>query len=174
MTAILCMFGGAGIGAGVTLILYALGFGVELLNCACQILTCNCDESDAIPGMWNGDAFGHILLFCTIAGAVIGLIYGIYKMKVAADEETARRNAKNSEEARKQRVKWADEVKQKALNVNNICERNKASDKPLVSTTYQSSSQMKGIMNELTKVAELQGKVDSIADELKKKGGVRG
>lgn len=35
MTAILCMLAGAGIGAGVVLILYVLGFGVELLNCAC-------------------------------------------------------------------------------------------------------------------------------------------
>jgi hypothetical protein len=32
---------------------------------------------------------------------------------------------------------------------------------------------MKEIMNELTKAAELQGKVDSIADELSKKGGVQ-
>ena len=94
-------------------------------------------------------------------------------MKAAADEETARKNAENSEKARKQRIKWADEVKQKALNVNNICERNKTSDKPLVSTTYQASSEMKDIMNELTNVAELQGKVDSIADELSKKGGVQ-
>ena len=173
MTAIICMLAGAGIGAGVALILYVLGFGVELLNCACQILTCNCDGGDAIPGMWSGDSFGHVLLFCTIAGAVIGLIYGIYKMKAAADEEAARRNAENSEEARKQRVKWADEVKQKALNVNNTCERNKSSDKPLVSTSYESSSQMRDIMNELTKAAELQGKVDSIADEMTKKGGVQ-
>ena len=111
MTAILCMLAGAVIGAGVALILYVLGFGVELLNCACQILTCNCDGGNAIPGMWSGDSFGHALLFCTIAGAAIGLIYGICKMKVAADEETARRNAENSEEARKQRVKWADDEK---------------------------------------------------------------
>ena len=173
MTAILWMLGGAAAGAGVALILYVLGFGVELVNCACQILTCNCDGGDAIPGMWSGDSFLHVLLFCTIGGAVIGLIYGIYKMKAAADEETARRNAENSEEARKQRVKWADKAKQNALNVNNTCERNKSVDKPLVSTTYQASSQMKEIMNELTKAAELQGKVDSIADELSKKGGAQ-
>lgn len=173
MTAILCMLAGAGIGAGVALILYVLGFGVELLNVACQILTCNCDGGDAIPEMWSGGSFGHVLFFCAIAGAVVGLIYGFYKMKAAADEETARRNAENSEEARKQRVKWADEAKQNALNVNNTCERNKSADRPLVSTTYQSGSLMKEIINELTKAAELQGKVDSIADELSKKGGVQ-
>jgi len=171
MTAILWMLGGAAAGAGVALILYALGFVVEILNCACNIISCNCDGGDAIPGMWNGDAFLHVLIFCTIGGAIIGLVYGLYKMKAAADEETARKNAEYSEKARKQRVKWADEVKQKALNVNNICEKNKVSDKPLVSTTYQASSEMEDIMNELTKVAELQGKVDSIADELAKKDG---
>lgn len=173
MTAILWMLGGAAIGAGVAFVLYALGFGVELLNCACQILTCNCDGGNAIPVMWSGDSFLHVLLFCTIGGAIIGLVYGIYKIKAAIDEETARRNAENSEEARKQRVKWADEVKQKTLDLNNTCARNKSSDNPLVSTTYQSSSQMKNIMNELIKIVELQGKVDSIADELSKKGGAQ-
>ena len=173
MTVILCMLAGAIVGAGVALILYVFGFGVELLNCAFQILTCNCDGGDALPGMWSGDSFRNIFLFCTIAGAVIGLIYGVYKKKAASDEENARKNAEKSEEARKQRVKWADEVKQKALNVNNTCESNKAVDKPLVSTIYQSGSQMKEIMNELTKAAELQGKVDSIADELSKKGGAQ-
>ena len=61
MTAILWMLGGAAAGAGVALILYVLGFGVELVNCACQILTCNCDGGDAIPGMWSGDSFLHVL-----------------------------------------------------------------------------------------------------------------
>lgn len=155
MTAILWMLGGAAAGAGVALILYALGFVVEILNCACNIISCNCDGGDAIPGMWNGDAFLHVLIFCTIGGAIIGLVYGLYKMKAAADEETARKNAEYLEEVRKQRIKWANEVKQKALNVNNTCEKNKASDKPLVSTTYQASSKMEDIINELTKVAEL-------------------
>lgn len=173
MTVIMTMLAGVGIGAGVALVLYLLGFGVELVNCACQLLTCNLDGGDAIPGMWSGESFGHVLLFCAIVGAVIGLVYGLIKMKAAADEEAARRNAENSEEARKQRVKWASEAKKKALNVSNTCDRNKKSAKPMVSTTYQASSKMKEILNELTKVAELQGKVDSIAGELKKKGGVQ-
>lgn len=173
MSVIICTLVGAGIGAGVALIIYLLGFGTELLNCTCQILTCNCDGGDALPGMWSEDSFGNILFFCMIAGAIIGLIYGICKMKVAADKEMARKNTENSDEARRQRVKWADEIKQKALDVNNICERNKAFDKPLVTTIYKSSSQMTDILNELTKVAELQGKVDSIANELKQNGGVQ-
>lgn len=173
MTAILCMLAGAAIGAGVALVLYVLGFGLELLNCACQIITCNCDGGDAIPGMWSGDSFLHVLLFCSIAGAVIGLVYGIYKMKEAADAEVAQRNAETSEEARKQRKKWASEIKQKALNVNNTCNQNKSMDKPIVSTSYQAGTQMESIMNELAKTAELQGKVDSIVDEIEKKGGVQ-
>ena len=173
MTAILCMLAGAAIGAGVALVLYVLGFGLELLNCACQIITCNCDGGDAIPGMWSGDSFLHVLLFCSIAGAVIGLVYGIYKMKEAADAEVAQRNAETSEEARKQRKKWASEIKQKALNVNNTCNQNKSTDKPIVSTSYQAGTQMESIMNELAKAAELQGKVDSIVDEIEKKGGVQ-
>lgn len=173
MTAILCMLAGAAIGAGVALILYVLGFGLELLNCACQIITCNCDGGDAIPGMWSGDSFLNVLLFCSIAGAVIGLVYGIIKMKQVADEETARKNAATSEEARKQRKKWASEIKQKALNVNNTCDKNKSADKPIVSTSYQAGAQMEDIMKELTKVAELQGKVDSIVEEIEKKGGAQ-
>ena len=90
---------------------------------------------------------------------------------IASDEEAARKSAENSEAARQQRVKWAEEIKQKALTVSRTCDKNKSSDMPLVSTTYQASSQMEGIVSELTKVAELQGKVDSIADDLTKKGG---
>ena len=153
MTAILWMLGGAVIGAGVALILYALGFIIELVNCACQIVTFNCDGGDAIPGMWSGSSFLHVLLFCAICGAIIGLIYGIYKMKVAADEEAAKKNAENAEADRKQRIIWAVEVKQKAADISSICERNKSYDKPLVSTTYQASTQMKNIMDELAKMA---------------------
>lgn len=124
MTAILSMLAGAGIGAGVALIIYVLGFCIELINCACQIITCDCDGGDAIPAMWEGGSFVTILLFCTIAGAVIGLIYGIYKMKVASDEEARRKAAADSEEAKNQRMKWAGEVKQKALSVASTCDKN--------------------------------------------------
>ncbi|MGN0150368.1 MAG: hypothetical protein ACI4C7_09000 [Clostridia bacterium] len=166
MTAILCVLAGAGIGLGVSIVLYILGFVVEILNCACQIISCKCDGSDALPFMWNGDTFFHVLLFCTIGGAVIGLIVGICKMKIAADEKTAKRNAANSEEARRQRERWAGEVKQKALNINNSCTSNNNTSKTIVSTSFKASLQMKEIMDELTKAAEIQGKVDSISNEL--------
>lgn len=171
MTAILAMLAGAGIGAGVAIALYVLGFGVELINCACQIITCDCDGGDAIPGMWDGGSFVSVLLFCTIAGAVIGLIYGIYKMKVASDEAARLRDAANSEEAKNQRIKWAGEVKQKALSVANSCEKNGKDYKALISPNYKADSQMETIMKELANAAELKGKVDAMANDTKTKGG---
>lgn len=170
MTAILCMLAGAGIGAGVALALYVLGGCVEILNCACQIATCNCEGDSAMPGIWNGDTFLHVLLFCVIGGAIIGLIVGLCKMKAAADEETAKRNFANSEEAKRQREKWAGQVKQRALQVTNSCDQNKSIDKTIVSTNYKSSSLMKEIMKEFSNISEIQGKVNSIAKELTKKG----
>lgn len=170
MTAILCMLAGAAIGAGVSLALYILGGCVEILNCACQIASCDFSGDNAMPGIWNGDTFLHVLLFCTIGGAIIGLIVGICKMKAAADEVTAAKNLANSEEARKQRERWAGEIKQKALQITNSCEQNKSVDKKLVMTNYKSSSQMQSIMEELTRAVEIQGKVDSISNELTKKG----
>lgn len=143
------------------------GFFIEILNIGCAILTCDCDN----PGVFDWSGMWRLLLICVIGGAIIGLFYGIYKAKEESDAETARKNAEASEEARKQRVRWAGEVKQKALNVNNTCSGNKSSNKPLVSTTYKSAAQMTEIMNELTRVAEKQGKVDSLAEELFKKGG---
>lgn len=172
MTAILAMLSGAGIGAVVALFIYLLGFVVELFNCACQIITCNCDGGDAIPIMWNVSAFLEVLLLCTIAGAVIGLIYGIYKMKLANDEEAAKKAAADLEKAKKQRIKWAEEVKQKALSVTNICEKNAKGYKPLITASYKANAQMDAIIKELANASELKGKVDAMADDVKTKGGV--
>lgn len=158
---------GAAIGAGGAVCLFIVGFFIEILNLGCAILTCDCDK----PMIFDWSGMWSLLLICVIGGAVVGFFYGIYKAKEESDAEAARKAAENSEEARKQRVKWAGEVKQKALNVNNTCSRNKTADKPLVSTTYKANAQMTEIMNELTKIAEKEGKVDSLAEELSKKGG---
>ena len=172
MTAILAMLAGVGIGICVALALYVLGFSVELLNCACQIITCNCDGGDAIPAMWKGGSFWSVLLFCAIAGAVIGLVYGIYKMKVESDEEARCRATANSEEEKQQRIKWAGEVKQKALSVASTCDKNAKEYKALISSTYKADVQMDAIINELANAAELKGKVDAMANDTKMKGGV--
>lgn len=172
MTAILAMLAGAAIGAGVAVALYVLGFGAELINCACQIVTCDFDGGDAIPSMWEDGSFVSVLLFCTIAGAVIGLIYGIYKMKVASDEAARRRDAANSEEAKNQRIKWASEIKQKASSVEITCDKNAKEYKNLISPVYKSDIQMDMIINELANAAELKGKVDAIVYDINTKGGV--
>lgn len=44
-------------------------------------------------------------------------------------------------------------------------------DKSLVSIIYESDTQLTQIINELTNVAEKQGKVESLTEELSKKGG---
>lgn len=104
--------------------------------------------------------------------AAIGGAYGAFQTLQEKNAAQKAAELEQSASAKRQRVTWASEIKQKALNVNNTCSRNKTSDKPLVSTTYKANAQMTEIMNELTKVAEKQGKVDSLAEELSKKGGV--
>lgn len=158
---------GAACGAIGAMFLFAIGFCIEAFNLGCAILTCDCDKPMVFDwsGMWG------LLLLCIIGGAVVGCFYGLYKAKEERDEEMAKRNAAMSEEERKQRVKWAGEIKQKALDANNICSEYKTADKPLVSSVYKANTQMTVIMNELTNVTEKQGKVDSLAEELNGKGG---
>ena len=158
-------FIGAAVGAIVGVVLYLLGIVFDFLSCLCS-----CGENDAL--LHNG-AFGRIVLVCTIGGAVIGLIYGIVKAKEEADERAAKKRAADSEEAKKQRAKWADEVRKLALNTSNTCENNKTYNKPLVSTSYLASSKMREITKELTNIAELQGKVSSIVNEIEKKAGAQ-
>jgi len=101
------MFGGgifAGLigGASLALLLYALAFLLEFLNCltcglfpsvcgegcfSCYlsnnrenlISTCNSDLVVGLFPIWNSSYFVKTLIFCTLAGAVVGAIYGIAK-----------------------------------------------------------------------------------------------
>lgn len=157
-------FLGAAIGAGCAICLFIAGFFIELLNIGWAILSCDCDKSQIFE--WSGDKMFVLLCIFIIGGAIIGFFYGTYKAKEERDAEAARKAAENLEEARKKRIEWAGEVKKKAMHVNVMCAKNKASKKPLVSSTYKSSLQMNEIINELTKVAEKQGKVNSLANEL--------
>lgn len=68
-------FYGFFIGVGITMALYALGFVIELGNCACGIFTCDCDRGDALPFMWYGSSFFTCLAWTTIGSTVIGGIY---------------------------------------------------------------------------------------------------
>ena len=139
MTVILAILAGAGIGAGVAIVLYVLGFDVALIPVAC------------------------------IVGALIGLANGLYKLQAASEEEARRIAA--AEEAKNQHIKWADEVKQKALSVANSCAKNAEDCKSIISPNYMAASQMDVIMKELANAAELKGKVDAMANDTKTKGG---
>lgn len=155
MIIFLATLAGAGIGAGVGLVLSLAG---EILDC----LTCGgCGTSDGTP----------TFLFCLITGAVIGLIVGLVKYSAQASAKAAERDKKLSEEEHARRVKWAGEVKQRALSIANTCEKNSKEFSPLISTTYKAGSQMSDIISELANVTELKGKVDAMADDTKTKGG---
>lgn len=158
---------GAAIGFVGAIGIFIIGFCIELFNVGYAILSCDCDKQTIFDwsGMWG------LLVICTIAGAIIGCVYGFYKAKQESDSKIAERKKEIDEEARKQRVRWAGEVKQSALNLNNTCSKNKMVDKPLVATTYKSSEQMTKIMYELTKISERQGEVDYFAKELSKREG---
>lgn len=169
MKAVKTTFVGALCGLGASVLLIMLGFACDFISCACSVVTCDFDSSASMTSAVL-DNFGVVCKFCIICGAIVGLVYGLYKMKEEADQNSLILNAEQEAAARKQRQTWASEMKQKAMNVSNTCNQNKESDKLLVSTTYKASSQMTEIMNELTKAAEKQGKVDSLAEELSKKG----
>lgn len=97
------LFYGLFIGAIIAVALYALGFVVELGNCACGILTCDCDRGDALPFMWSWDSFMTCVAWTTIGGTVIG---GIYGASLGIQEKNARNAAMNAEaleKAKKQR-----------------------------------------------------------------------
>lgn len=124
-----------------------------------------CQEFTSDPAVRN------CMLYSILISTGIGAIYGLFL--TMQDKNAAQKAAllSQSAEAKKQRAAWASEIKQNALKVTNTCTQNKVSDKPLVSTTYKANTQMSEIVNELAKVAEKQGKIDSLADELSKKGG---
>lgn len=169
MKAVKTTFVGALCGLGVSIVLIVLGFACDFISCACSIVTCNFDSSANWMSIVLGN-FGGICKFCMICGAIVGLVYGLYKMKEESEQYNMILNAEQEAAARKQRQAWASEMQRKVMTVNNTCNQNKTSDKPLVSATYKASTQMTEIMNELTKAAEKQGKVDSLAEELSRKG----
>ena len=119
----------------------------------------------------NNPVVKNCIIFSTVICALIG---GAYAEFQSFQEKEAIQEAKKSEQqasAKKQREILAREAKQKALDAYNICCSNKEMDKSLVSIIYESDTQLTQIINELTNVAEKQGKVESLTEELSKKGG---
>jgi hypothetical protein len=76
------LFKGIGFGLLGMPALYVLAQVIDLIGCffTCGNMACFSEKSCAGKlGMYSGDAALAIFLFCTIAGAVIGIIYGIVK-----------------------------------------------------------------------------------------------
>ena len=102
---------------------------------------------------------------------MIGAVYGLFK--TLQDRQAAKKAAEleQSAAAKKQREKWASEVKQKALSVASTCDKNAKQYKALISPVYKADAQMDAIINELANAAELKGKVAAMANDIKAKGG---
>ena len=91
----------------------------------------------------------------------------------AKQEDNVKRKKKNTENKEielKQRTRYAEELKQEAKKAYEICSRNRTNDKGLNLIKYKTSEQMTEIMNELTKVTEQQGRMNAMAEELRKDG----
>lgn len=169
MTAILWMLGGAAIGAAAVIVLYVCGFALELLNFARNLVTtCSCQSDRAFPALWADGAFVRIMVFCAIAGAVIGLVYGISLMRAAAEEERKKQEEKNAEKARRQRIRWAEDIKHRAADLSELCEKNRLADLAEKSAAYHADSVKDDILKELAMAAQLQGKVNYLAEELER------
>lgn len=132
----------------------------------CGDATCDsgCQKFTSNPTVRN------CILYSTLIGALIGGAYGVTK---TLEDRTAAQKAAELEQNeldKKQRIKWADDVKQNALNVDRICARNRMSDRFLVSTKYEADEQMAEIISELTKVGEKLEKINILAEEIIEKG----
>lgn len=133
----------------------------------CGDATCSsgCQEYTSNPNVRN------CIVFSTFGCSVIGAVYGLFK--TLQDRQAAKKAAEleQSAAAKKQREKWASEVKQKALSVASTCDKNAKQYKALISPVYKADAQMDAIINELANAAELKGKVAAMANNIKARGG---
>ena len=123
----------------------------------------------AIGGVCLSIGKWELIIIYIIGGAIIGFCYGNLRNK---DEKKSQKKALDLEESHKQNKKNAAELKQNAIKIINVYTNDNSSYVPLISTTYTTYAQMDAIINELTKIAGKQGKIECIVDELSKKGGV--
>lgn len=158
---------GAAVGAGLCVALFVYELFAEAWNCLCDCF----GGCDSLPEVNSWLTFLFVFLISTGIGFMVGLFSALSDRSVRLADEASKRAAATSEEARKQRIKWAGEVKQKALSVANTCEKNAKEYKALIAPNYKSDSQMDAIIKELANAAELKGKVDAMANDTKTKGG---
>ena len=103
-------FFGALIGVAVSVVIYVVGFAIEILNCSVQIIRCNCNSTDVFPFMWNWSSFKTFLIFITIGCAIIG---GIYGFCIELQE-------RKEEEQRKMRLKTDKMLQERKKNKNDL------------------------------------------------------
>ena len=152
---------GAGCGALAAIGLVILGACAEIFNIGYAILSCDCDREM----LFEWSKVWILVVICIAGGAIIGLFYGIFKAKQEDNIKRKKKNTENKEIELKQRTKYAEELKQEAKKAYEICSRNRTNDK--------TSEQMAEIMNELTKVTEQQGRMNAMAEELRKDGRIQ-
>lgn len=116
---------------------------------------------------------GIILIAIGIAILVIGIIWyrvALKKSSATSTEKNELHNIMLEKQDSAQKRKWADEVKEQALHLCSICEQSGLTENPLIHTDYVAKMEMDTILKELARVAELQGTLDSIVNELMEKG----
>jgi len=162
-----CTGYGAAIGAGLCVLLFIYDLFAEFWNCMCDCF----GERSELPIVNEGITFLFVFLISFAIGVVIGIISAFSARNNRLFEEERKRNEQESTEARNQRIKWASEVKQKSLDVANVCEKNYKDIKIMIAPQYKADAQMKSISTELANIFELQGKIDAMAEDIKAKGG---
>lgn len=164
MIAVLYALLGALIGLGVAVVLYALGFWVECLNCTCQwCLSCESDVPELFPGLTDG-SYLSIVIFCVICGAIIGLVYGLYKLKVKHDEKEFNAQQKISELEEEQEKEFASIIRREisGVELNRVSVASKQ-NKAIIDAQYDAEKSMSEIVKKFDSIVEVQGNIDAIA-----------
>lgn len=159
---------GAAVGACLCFLLFLYSFVAEIWNCMCDCFG-GCSE---MPEVDSGLTFLFVFIISLAIGLMVGLFSAFNDRNYRLSAEERRRKENESEEAKRQRIKWASEVKQKSLEVTNICDKNYKNLKPLITAQYRADGQMSTISDELANISELNGKIKAMAQDVKMKGGM--
>ncbi|GHV13288.1 hypothetical protein AGMMS49938_07650 [Fibrobacterales bacterium] len=131
MKFVVSFFSGLGIGALLGPAVYILAVVFEFLACfiTCQNAStffslCNClharGDKYAVPQeFWTSSTFMSILIFCTIAGAIIGAVCGMV-MQIQTNEKVREENEQNMKEAAERDIekKRKADLEQRQENAN--------------------------------------------------------
>jgi len=158
------LFAGLGIGLGVAVGLYVLAQAVDLIGCffTCGNMACFTDESCVGRlGMYNTDVAIAIFGFCSIAGTIIGTIYGIAKQSQEMQEANKR---KRNDYALDFKRKHDDTIRECGYH-KNIIERKE------LQSNYSAVILQGNVWDALDDASTSLQKLDGIVNELKIKEG---